>query len=331
VIDEASEQNRLRAIERVGAVDRIADPALQGLARIAAYVTGASAAAVHIIDGRLQRRIAAYGAPLEDVPRHESMCRLVVENGEPIVTADATGEERFDYSPFVTGPGAVRFYASVPLRTQGGEIIGTVCAFDEEPIELPPEGAGLLEDLAMQATTHLDLMALVSELGDAATQDSLTGAANRLILNDRLAHHLARRRRHGEFLVVAAVDIDRFKAVNDRYGHAAGDAVLREAARRLAASVRAEDTVARVGGDEFIVVAELGVDGLPADSFATRLTEALDRPVSFSGTQLPCRATVGAVLAGRGDSATDLLRRADAAMYKRKRAATVTEAGSGAG
>ena len=317
--DDDTERSRLKAIERVGAVDRIADPALQGIARIAAHVTGASAAAVHIIDSGLQRRIAAHGAPLEDAPRHESMCRLVVDTGERIVTRDATQEERFAYSPFTSGEGPVRFYASVPLRTQGGEIIGTVCAFDERPIELPPGVADLLEDLAAQATTHLDLMALVSELGTAATSDSLTGVANRLILNDRLERHLARRRRHGEFLVVTAVDLDGFKEVNDRYGHAAGDAVLREAARRLSSCVRSEDTVARVGGDEFVVVAELGMDGLPPERFAARLADAVNRPVDFSGRRLPCRATIGAVLASRGDTAAELLRRADEAMYERKR------------
>ena len=316
--DDTAERRRLAAIERMGAVERIADPALQGIARIAAHLTGASAAAVHIVDSRVQRRIAAHGAPLEDSPRHESMCRLVVETGEPIVTADASREQRFAYSPFVSGESAVRFYASVPLRTQGGEIIGTVCAFDERPIELPPEVAALLEDLAAQATTHLDLMALVSELGTAATRDSLTGVANRLILNDRLQHHLARRRRHEEFLIVAAVDLDGFKEVNHRFGRAAGDAVLRETARRLAACVRAEDTVARLGGDEFIVAAELGIDGLPPERFATRLAGAVSRPLDVSGRQLPCRATVGAVLAGRGDSAEQLLQRAEEAMRERK-------------
>ena len=177
----------------------------------------------------------------------------------------------------------MRFYASFPLRTHEGHVIGTVCAFDSEPIELTPEKQDLLEDLAAQASTHLQLLGLASDLGTAATEDELTGVANRLILNDRLTHLLARQRRHEEVLVVAALDMERFKDINDVLGHAAGDTVLRAVARRLADSVRAEDLVARVGGDEFVVAAELAPDGISPEEFAAAARRCRQRAAGDRG------------------------------------------------
>ncbi len=314
------ERGRLDAVERLRALDRIADPALQSLARLAAHISGARSAAVHIFDADKQRRIAGHEVALVDHPSSDSLCRLVVETGAPILAPDATREERFAYSPFVGGEQPVRFYAAVPMRTLGGDVIGTVCAFDTVERSLEPKAMRLLDDIAIQAVTHLELMQLVGDLGAAATKDELTGAANRLILGDRLAHHLARLDRHEHRLIVAAIDLDGFKQVNDTLGHAAGDVVLREVVRRLASCVREEDLVARVGGDEFVVAAEIANDAIGLGAFAGRLRRAIARPVEIGERAVVPAATVGAVYAKPvGETVAAVLARADAELYREKR------------
>ncbi len=316
---DSGKGTRLAAIERLRVLDRVADPALQGLMRLAAFVSGSASAGLHVIDGRWQRRLAAHGAPLEDSPIGDSMCRLVVEGEEAINVSDAAGDGRFAFSSYVQGDDPVRFYAAVPLRAGGGAVIGTVCTFDAKVIDLPPERMDLLDDIALQATTCIEMASLIDELGEAATSDELTGVANRLILADRLSHHLARKaRRRGRELAVAMIDLDGFKRINDRLGHAAGDEVLRLTAGRLTAALRGEDTVARIGGDEFVVVAEGDVDPIDPAVLERRLSEAVARPIEIGGENLTPSASVGVVMAADDDDAASLIARADAAMYERK-------------
>src|SRR5579863_41073 len=301
---------RLAVIAELGLLERIGDPVLTALTRLAQSVTGAEAAAVHIFDADHQHRIAAAGAPLADHPAEDSMCRLVVQSGTRIVTYDATADARFEYSSFVQDPvSPVRFYASVPLRS-GGVTVGTVCAFDTAERQVDEQQIARLEDLAEVARAHLELMRIATELGRAATLDPLTGTANRVIFDDRLAQALARRRRRGTPVMAAVLDFDDFKAINDTHGHGIGDAALQWVSRRLCDCVRSEDTVGRLGGDEFAVVAEV------ADHDFERLAQQLRRVAD--GFELPLSVSVGIVIANDHDNVATLLQRADEAMYAEK-------------
>jgi diguanylate cyclase (GGDEF)-like protein len=307
----AETEPRSAAIKQLNVLARIADPALQGMTRLAAYVAGASSAAIHIIGPDSQHRIAGYAAPLGDHPVTDSMCRLVVESGEAIVVSDAVADGRFSYSSFVHGERPVRFYASFPLRTGEGEIVGTVCAFDTHDIKLGDQAVRLLEDISIQASTHLGLMRLVGELGANTGQDELTGAASRVTLGDRLAYHLARLNRHDIQVVVATIRLDGVEDITANLGDGAGDRILQEIARRLAGSVRDEDLVARIGSHEFVVVAELPGEGVKAESFQERLTMAVSRPFTVRGKLVDIGIGVGAVTGRRGESAEEILARAD--------------------
>jgi diguanylate cyclase (GGDEF)-like protein len=239
------------------------------------------------------------------------MCRLVVEQGTRILTDDATADPRFQYSSFVKDPLApIRFYASVPLRSQGGVTVGTLCAFDTREHALTEQQVARLEDIAELARSHLELMRIATELGRAAALDPLTGTANRVIFDDRLAQALARRRRRGTPVVAAVVDLDDFKAINDTHGHAVGDAALQWVGRRLCDCVRSEDTVGRLGGDEFAVVAEI------ADRDFDRLLLKLHRVAD--GFEPLLNVSVGVVIANDHDDVSTLLQRADEAMYADK-------------
>ena len=150
--------------------------------------------------------------------------------------------------------------------------------------------------------------------------DALTGLANRVLFIDRLDHAIQRsvwepRRRYGVLLI----DLDGFKAVNDNYGHAAGDALLVDLAERMVAAVRPGDTVARLGGDEFGVLADSFTDQPAFDALAARLRTALSQPVTLGDREVAVSASIGGVVSGRRpDDPTALLEQADAAMYQAK-------------
>jgi diguanylate cyclase (GGDEF)-like protein len=152
-----------------------------------------------------------------------------------------------------------------------------------------------------------------------ALHDALTGLATRLLLQDRLNIALdgARRRRTG--LAVLMVDLDRFKEINDTYGHQAGDEVLRVMATRLLGVVRRVDTVARMGGDEFVVLLPDLADPHSAERIAATIVEKLAIPIPFEGREIPVSVSVGVCAAAADMFDVDaFLRNADAALYRAK-------------
>ena len=174
-----------------------------------------------------------------------------------------------------------------------------------------------------QAT--LRLLGQVKSQGDQiaflSLHDPLTGLPQVRLAHDRLAMALADARRRGTGLAVMCIDLDRFKAVNDEHGHAAGDAVLSNVARRMRALLRASDTLARIGGDEFLVILPGPVSRADAATVAAKLVAAASEPVTLGEAILQVGASVGIVIAAAdGDEPADLLRRADAAMYAAKHA-----------
>jgi len=154
-----------------------------------------------------------------------------------------------------------------------------------------------------------------------AHHDSLTGLPNRRMFMDRLTQVLARSKRDGTTVAVLCLDLDRFKHVNDLGGHAAGDELLRQVARRLADSIRTEDTAARLGGDEFAVI-QVGVahpDG--PGVMAERLVKAIGKPFDLGGQQTMIGTSIGIALhPGDGEEGEDLVRAADTALYRAKEA-----------
>jgi diguanylate cyclase (GGDEF)-like protein/PAS domain S-box-containing protein len=175
-------------------------------------------------------------------------------------------------------------------------------------------------ELVFLAREAVGLQAELEYLAHLAQHDPLTGLANRILLQDRLLQGLARARRAGRPLVVAVVDLDGFKSVNDAHGHPIGDVVLVEVARRLVRSVRPADTVARLGGDEFVVVAEGLTLPEEAASFGARLIGGLQQPIPVPGRDpVSVGASVG-IAAGIDQSPNQLVAEADFALLEAKRA-----------
>jgi diguanylate cyclase (GGDEF)-like protein len=172
---------------------------------------------------------------------------------------------------------------------------------------------------------NTDLVATVQQreeqLRYQAFHDPLTGLANRLLFRDRLEHAAAVRQREGRPLTVLFLDLDDFKLVNDRLGHAAGDALLVDVAERLRACLRKGDTVARLGGDEFAVL--LQDDGEEPEQLARRIVDAMEVPFQLGPARVQVTGSIGVAVAtarGRTDEVSErLLHRADVAMYAAKR------------
>lgn len=164
-----------------------------------------------------------------------------------------------------------------------------------------------------------DLKASHRALEEEATHDPLTGLANRRLFYDRLQHALRQAKRHGEKVGVLFVDMNRFKEVNDIHGHHVGDAVLTEVAARLVNSVRESDTVARVGGDEFVVLLEDLRDRSDCYAAVKKIEESLSRDTNLYGLGLELSASIGqAIYPDDGLNEDQLIRAADAAMYNIK-------------
>lgn len=153
-----------------------------------------------------------------------------------------------------------------------------------------------------------------------ASHDPLTGLPNRALLNDRMAGAINRSQRHKQRVAVIFVDLDNFKDINDTLGHDQGDVVLREVARRLRGAMRDQDTVARLGGDEFVLLLEEVRDG-EIEMLVERCRSALGEPVPLEERSFSLTASIGvAVYPEDGKEVSDLLRSADAAMYRSKQA-----------
>ncbi|MEF7617094.1 EAL domain-containing protein [Aquincola sp. MAHUQ-54] len=165
------------------------------------------------------------------------------------------------------------------------------------------------------------LQAANNELHELAFRDALTGLPNRLLFDDRVAQAVERAGRDGSRLAVLFVDLDGFKPINDSFGHGYGDLVLKEVARRLADQARASDTVARVGGDEFVLLLEGVANEAAIAQIAQRIIDALSMPVTAQDRDVNLSCSIGIAVHKSGSAPNDkLMANADAAMYAAKRA-----------
>jgi diguanylate cyclase (GGDEF)-like protein len=176
---------------------------------------------------------------------------------------------------------------------------------------------GRLEEVITLRTRGLE--AANRQLRHLATHDALTGLPNRVLLDDRLAQAMAHADRDGRSFALLMCDLDRFKLINDSLGHRAGDELLQEVARRFTGVVRTVDTVARFGGDEFVLVGNSIADAEEATSLAARAIEAFQTPVRIAGIDIHTSPSIGiAIYPADGSSIETLLAHADAAMYAAK-------------
>jgi diguanylate cyclase (GGDEF)-like protein len=244
-----------------------------------------------LIDHDRQWFKSKQGLDVTETPREISFCTYAIQQDTPLIVPNALMHPLFCNNPLVTGEPNIRFYIGVPLKTHDGHNIGTLCAIDTRPRELSEDQIDVLRDLARLVVDEI-------ELRQIATTDSLTGALSRRGFDIEINRELQRANRYSRDLSVIAVDIDHFKAVNDRYGHATGDLVLQTVVAQIKQELRSSDFVGRMGGEEFVIVLpETDVEG--ARQFAERTREKI------AGTIVKAYETRVRVAASLGTSSHD--------------------------
>jgi diguanylate cyclase (GGDEF)-like protein len=208
----------------------------------------------------------------------------------------------------------IRSGLALPMRADG-TTVGTLSAFSRTGEQLSGTQLDELERLAFRAGPALENARRFIEARALADLDSLTGLHNRRYFHETLAREVVRARRYGRQLALIVFDLDDFKAINDRIGHLAGDAVLAEVSARMMSIVRSADVACRVGGDEFGVVLPESL-GSEAELLASRIAHGISsKPIGDAGTLF---VSAGIAELRETDDAVELFERADAALYRAK-------------
>ncbi len=257
---------------------------------------------------------------------NEGPCLSAYHSDTAILVPDLLRDGRFPTFGSRACAAGLAAVFTFPLR-QGQQRLGALDLYRTTAGPLSAEATTAAQTLAdvaaaylINASTREELRVALARTQQEALHDGLTGLPNRQLLMDRLDHAIAQTRRSGLISAVLFMDIDRLKAVNDSYGHAVGDQLLVAVAGRLQTLVRPGDTLARLSGDEFVVVCENLENLEQAVAIADRLLSALGRPYALGGVQVQVSASIGLSYAGPGIyNAKELLHRADTAMYQAKR------------
>jgi diguanylate cyclase (GGDEF)-like protein len=237
-------------------------------------------------------------------------------SARPVVTSDYAGEKRFAATPALSRHGGVATLAVTigsPHRRYG-----VLAAHSCSPREFSGHELSFLQGIANVVGEALVREAAENEMRHQALHDPLTGLPNRTLFVERLTQWLDGADRTSRTAAVMFVDVDHFKVVNDALGHVRGDQLLQAVARRLRAALRPTDTVARVGGDEFVVLCEDLESQDEAITVAKRLSGALDDPFKVADHTHRVTASVGIAVSKPNATVDELMRDADAAMYRAK-------------
>ncbi len=252
-----------------------------------------------------------------DAPGRERLLR-VIETGEPVSIADFDSQIHSARSEMLEAH-AIRSSVDVAVAGAGG-VYGVLGVYSQQAESFTARNIHFIQSLAHTLATAMDRKAADERLAYLAQFDTLTGLPNRHLLVDRLVQALALAQRNDQGAAVVVIDLDRFKAINDTLGHAVGDELLVLVAERLKGCVRSSDTVARLGGDEFVFV--LTSLSRPEDAVlvAQKVVAALALPFTLAeGNEVYASASLGvATFPQDAQTATDLLKNADAAMWRAK-------------
>lgn len=309
-------------------LDTPADPYLDTLVRVVREVFAVKTVLISLIDHDRQWFKSRIGLEITETPRTISFCAHAILGTQPLIVEDTHNDLRFHDNPVVVNNPQIRFYAGQPLFSQEGQPLGTLCLIDPTPRQLTDKQVRLFIDMATLVEGYLklrhvseqtaQLRAALSREQRKTMLDPLTQLWNRAGLNHFLPRQQEQADDLGLQLGVLFCDLDYFKKVNDNHGHAAGDQVLWETARRISAAVRPQDVVTRSGGEEFVVLLQVH-DEHELLQIAERIRTALHKePVSIDELQLNLTISIGAALRAPQEPPTATMNRADQALYQAK-------------
>ena len=317
----SAEQVRLSALHRYGILDTPSELQFDRLVELAARFFDMPMALISFVAEERQWFKANQGLTISETPRCESFCAVAIQRDGVMVLPDTLLDEEFRSYPVVVGEPHIRSYAGAPLVTPDGQKLGTFCVLGTEPRTFTRKEQDLLTSFAEMAMTELQRRLDLQDLNMIAMTDALTGLPNRVQFRQHLTSACRRADLSGEKVVVGLLDLDRFKQINDTFGHAAGDEVLREVGRRLKETTATGDMVARVSGDEFVLLLT-DVQSIRNVSLVTkRLQDSFAVPFVVGGQEVFVHWSLGlSVYPNDAHQLDTLLGHADAAMFRAKRA-----------
>lgn len=309
-------------------LDTPADPYLDTLVRVVREVFAVKTVLVSLIDHDRQWFKSRIGLDITETPRTISFCAHAILGTQPLIVEDTHNDLRFHDNPVVVNNPHIRFYAGQPLFSEEGQALGTLCLIDPTPRQLSNKQLRLFIDMAVLVEGYLklrhvseqtaQLRAALSREQRKTMLDPLTQLWNRAGLDHFLPRQQQQADELGLSLGVLFCDLDYFKKVNDNHGHAAGDQVLWETARRISAAVRPQDVVTRSGGEEFVVLLQVH-DQHELLQIAERIRSTLSKePVETDNQPLHLTISIGAALRSAGESPSSTMKRADQALYQAK-------------
>jgi diguanylate cyclase (GGDEF)-like protein len=296
--------------ELAGSLDL--DDVLERVLEAAARVASADAAIVHLAEGLEGRpTIVSLGLSTAEAGRQGAIARP--PDGRTARSVSIA--YRYDDEELEADGGLVHSGVAVPLVLDGAPI-GELAAFSRSPgRDFADAEVRELEELGRRAAPAIENARRFREARDRADLDGLTGLHNRRSFHETLARECARARRYDRSLALLVLDVDDFKATNDRIGHLAGDGVLAAAAARLREATRSADVACRVGGDEFAIVLP---EATTADAEQLYLRVQRGLSAAPAGAEGPLSLSAGIAQLAAGDDASSLFERADAALYRAK-------------
>jgi diguanylate cyclase (GGDEF)-like protein len=307
-----NESTRINTLRSLNILDTSPEERFDRLTRLAKRLFGVPIALVSLVDADRQWFKSCQGLEVSETPRKTSLCGHAILGDDILMISDATQDERFHDNPMVTGDPAIRFYAGIPLMVPNRSKLGTLCLIDREPRMLSEEDQALLRDLGRMAEQELAAVQL-------ATMDELTLLTNRRGFRELALHVLNLCKRLSKPVCLLFFDLDLFKEINDRYGHAEGDRALRSFSQILKDTYRDSDVLGRLGGDEFVVLLS-NADKIEGQEILNRLNQRLDEHNQVSGRGYDICYSAGIIQydAGQHQSIDDLLEAADKLMYQQK-------------
>lgn len=328
-----NEFERLRECNNLRVFESAPLSELQALCEVAAHVAKTPVALVSLVGADDQKFAAKVGLPhLSGTSRDDAFCAHTIMSPEPLIVADATKDARFERNRLVEGDLHLRAYAGVPLETALNCRVGSLCVIDSRPRRFSRRQIDELSRLGLAVARllagHRSQAELLETLSDrsvkeqqlrhAARHDPLTDIPNVSHFRD-LAEAAIRKLKPNCNGALLLIDLDRFKSINDRYGHAFGDRYLKAAARALQRSIRETDVVGRIGGDEFAVL----LSRVHTSDDAMTVSDRIRSELRAEATALMCpelgRASIGIALTPlHAERYDELYKLADVALYRSK-------------
>ena len=240
------EQARLETLRSIDVLDTSPEERFDQLTRMAKRLFGVPIALVSIVDENRQWFKSCVGLDVAETSRDISFCGHAILGNDVFIIPDTIEDPRFADNPLVLNDPGIRFYAGCPL-TVGGHKLGTLCIIDKKPRDFGEEDVNALKDLASMVERELQAIQL-------ASLDDLTKVSNRRGFLFLAKYSLKLCTRQKIPATLAFLDMDKFKAINDEFGHSEGDFALTKFASLMKASLRDSDLFARWGGDEFVAL-----------------------------------------------------------------------------